>query len=247
MNKFNQTTPPIIQPQQPTYSDRQFLHTFLAGALLPLVQATITAVMAFIGTLTLLYLFDVVDLLKPALITASIVWVLTWLYLQRRWLTLTSFERMTGIDIDGDGQIGKPVKEPEVVRIQIDEVTADGHIRQNRFANLPISNDKLTVIARGLLGGRSFSEREWSGAGKILSSNEFRTLRTEMIKRGLLEVANDKDQRQGYVLTRTGRAVMTKFSQIPAPARQEEVKPLSDEEWEAIEKENADYAEKFGS
>src|SRR3972149_595670 len=109
MNKFQQSTPPIQQPSAPSYADRQFLHTFLAGALLPLVQSTITAVMAGIGTLTALYLFGAIDLLKPSLIITGIVWVFTWLYLQRRWLNLTSFESFMGVDLNSSANIGTPM------------------------------------------------------------------------------------------------------------------------------------------
>src|SRR3970282_3014401 len=108
MNKFQQTTPPIQQPSAPNYADRPFLHTFLAGALLPLVQSTITAVMAGIGTLTALYLFGAIDLLKPSLIITGIVWVLTWLYLQRRWLNLTSFDSFLVVDLNCARNCMKP-------------------------------------------------------------------------------------------------------------------------------------------
>jgi len=261
MTKFNQqTTPPVHQTPQQTYADRQFLHTFLAGALLPLVQASITAVMAGIGTLTLLYLVNAIDLLKPVLIVASVVWVLTWLYLQRRWLNLTSLEMLTGSDLNNDHVIGEPVKSvPQVVRIQIDQVEANGHIRQMKFMDLPISQNELSVLANGLLNGAPFSEREWTEIRRVFSSKEFRRLRSEMLKHDLLELRSDKDHRVGFDLTETGWALMRKFgssqtspppesasSQMASQFEGSEVE-LTDEEMEAIEKENAAYAGKFQS
>lgn len=253
MNKFNQTTPPIPQPTQPNYADRQFMHTFLAGAFLPLVQATITAVMAGVGTLITLYLFGAIDLLKPSLIVTAIVEVLTWLYLQRRWLNLTSFENFIGVDLNGDGRIGTPVKEPEQFVIRLDEITADQHYRSRRIDSV-ISKEQLAVLARGLLNGISFSERSWTGAGKPLSINEFRGLRSMWLKHGLLEIASDKDNRQGFALTDQGWAVMEKLANSTPPApryggREEGDQPverdLTDEELDAIEGENARYSGQY--
>ena len=243
MNKLSQTTPQVqTPPPPPAYSDRQFLHTFLAGALLPFVQASITAFMVGIGTMTLLSLFNAVHLLKPSLIVASIVWVLTWLYLQRRWLNLTSFERITGIDLNGDGQIGKPSKEREQLVIRLDEITADKHYR-SRTIDSVISKDKLTILARGLLNGIPFTERSWTGEGKLLSINEFRAVRSMWIKLSLLEVVSDKDNRQGFDFTEQGWAVMEKLAGPVAEAEEEDdTSGFTDEELKAIDDETARYA-----
>jgi hypothetical protein len=246
MNKFTQqTSTPTPLPTPANYADRQFLHTFLAGALLPLVQATITAVMAFIGTMTLLYIFNAIDLLKPALITASVVWVLTWLYLQRRWLNLTAFERMTGIDINGDGQIGKPAKNSEPLVIRLDQVGSNGHYRSQTMA-LDVTTEQLRILAQGLLNGDSFGERKWTGSGKPFSSRQFRNLRSVWLKRGLLEVVSDKDGRQGFDFTDEGWATLEKLAGvIPEAIEEEDTTDLTDEQMDAIKKENAAYAAKF--
>ena len=240
MSKFNQITqqPQAQASQKPSYSDRQFLHTFLAGAFLPLVQASITAVMVGIGTFILLYLIGSTMRLKPALIVASIVWIVTWLYLQRRWLTLTSLEQITGLDLNQDGQIGQPVKGHEQLIIRLDEITKDQHYR-SRTIDSVISKEKLTIVARGLLDGIPFAERRWTGDGKPLSINEFRSLRSMWLKHGLLEVVSDKDHRQGFDFTAEGWAVLEKLSP-PVPElkeEQDEINDLTDEELRAIEAE----------
>lgn len=245
MNKFNQTTPPVAPTPQTNYADRQFLHTFLVGAFLPLVQATITAVMAFIGTLTLLYLVNAIDLLKPALIVAAVTWVLTWLYLQRRWLNLTSFERMTGIDLNGDGQIGTPKKPAEPLVIRLDEWGANGHFR-SRTMNLDVTREQLAALARGLMDGVPFTERKWTGAGKPFSSGQFRKLRSDWLKQNLLELVSDKDGRQGFDFTDEGWAMLEKLASPQMGERNLEGEavdgdPLSDEEWKAIREEQARY------
>lgn len=222
MNKrFEQSTPQLQPPPAPAYSDRQFLHTFIAGALLPLVQSTITAIMAGVATLLILYLMNAIDYIKPILVVSGVTWFGSWIYLERRWLTLTT-ERVLQVDLTGDGEIGEP-EPPSITRIQIDELTGQGHIRQSQFFDLPVSEEKLKPLSRGILAGRPFSEREWAGAGKLMSSHEFRTLRSEMIKRGLLRMANDKDARQGYTLTDKGRALMERFADAPSPIEGEEI------------------------
>lgn len=258
MNKFqNVTDKPSAPPAPATYADRQFLHTFLAGALLPLVQAVITAVMVGLGTMTLLLLFDAVDVVKPTLVVAAIACVLSWLYLQRRWLTLTSLELLTGLDLNNDKQIGEPVKASPVVRIQIDQLTNNGHIQQTKMFDLPISEEKLRVLANGLLNGVPFSEREWTTVRRLLSSQGFRDLRSQMLRRGLLEVKSDKDHRVGFHLTEHGWAVMRQFNpshltpdrspkgEGKTEGRDENLRGLTDEELDAIERENEQYSNQF--
>lgn len=253
MNKFQNVTDKPLQPAPPNYADRQYLHTFLVGAMLPLVQAVITAVMAGVGTLTVLLLFDAVDVWKPTLVVSAITCVLTWIYLQRRWLTLTSLEKLTGWDLNNDKHVGEPVKAPQVVRIQVDRLE-HGHIRQMILADLPISAEKLKVLANGLLMGVPFSEREWTGIRRIMSSEEFRYLRSTMLKRELLVAKSDKDHRVGFELTDAGWALMEKFgdalpepSPRPSPVGEGAERELTDDEMEAIRRENEDYSKRFSS
>jgi len=249
MNNFKQETPMIQQSSPASYNDRQFLHTFLAGLLLPLAQATAVAVMAFVGTITLRYALNSVDLFKPSLVVAVFTWIGTFLFLMRRWLTLTSFERLTGLDINRDGQIGAPVKKPaEKLVIRLDEVGGNGHYR-SRDIRLDVTASQLRELGRGLLAGRPFTEREWTGPGNPFSSGPegtFRPLRAEWLKHGLLEAVSDKDNRAGFDLTAAGWAMIEKLAQVEAE-EEAEVDPPSDDEWEAIERENAAYAEKYQS
>ena len=162
------------------------------------------------------------------------------------------------MDLNGDGNIGKPMKEPEHFVIRLDEITADKHYRSRNIDSV-ISKEQMTVLARGLLNGIPFSERNWAGSGKPLSSTEFRTLRSGWLKHGLLEVASDKDNRQGFYLTDQGWAVMEKFANTTAPGPNPQPLPfqgrgvdgeereLSEDERIAIENENATYDEKFQS
>ena len=267
MNKFTQqTSTPVVTTPPANYADKQFLHTFQVGVWLPLVQASIIAMMSMVGTGVGLYLFDAVDYVKPLLVMFVLTWIMTFLYLMRRWLNLTAFERMTGIDLNGDGVIGKK-KPVEPLVIRIDDVR-DGRYR-SREVKLDVTEEQLQEFARGSLNGISFTERNWTGRGKPFSSGQdgtFRPFRSMWLKQGLVEVVSDKDNRQGFEFTDTGWAMLEKLADHPDPSvtgygdippngerasqfggRGDEVPDLTDEQWTAIERENAAHAEKYQS
>lgn len=223
MNKFQQTTPQaqsVAPAPPPSYSEKSFLWSWVSGAGLPLMQAVITGIIAMVLTAALIYAFDGGSYIKPMIVIGALASSATWFVGMRRWSRLTrALEPILNIDLDGDRQIG----EPKRVRIQIDEVTGTGSIRQAKMIDLPISEEKLIPLAKSLLAGRPFSEREWAGAGKLLSSGEFRELRTAMIKAGLLRAASEKDSRQGYVLTLHGEMLMKTYAGLLSPTLAEEI------------------------
>lgn len=210
--KFEQTTPQVNLPTTPSYSEKSFLHTLGAAVVVPFWQSVIVAFSFSLATFVLdgrFFHTFITDAFWNGATIFVIVFPLTFIFLMRNWLALI-IEKTFNIDIPGMGE--EEPKEPHVTRIQIDELTSQGHIRQAKMINLPISESKLQTLAAGLMSGRPFSEREWAGSGKLMSSSEFRELRQEMIRRGLLEQANSKDPRQGYRLTVHGEAVMKTYS-----------------------------------
>jgi hypothetical protein len=264
MNKFQQqtTAPVVTSTPAANYSDKQFLHTFQVGLLLPLAQASVIAVMSMVGTLVILYLFDAVDFVKPMLVMGVLTWIVAFVYLMRRWLNLSALERMTGMDINGDGQIGAEKKKPsEPLVIRLDDVR-NGNYR-SRTMEVNATEEQLRELADGLLNGKPFTEREWTGRGKPFSSGQggsFRALRAVWLKQGILEVVSDKDNRQGFDFSDMGWATLAKLaglvpeavgSRYDAPAWVKEPKDdapdLTDEQMEAINKENAAYADKYQS
>jgi hypothetical protein len=210
MNKYTQTTQtPQAPPTPPAYSDRQFLHTYLAGALLPLVQATITAVMVMIGAVALLYYFNAIDLIKPVFVVGVLTWVGTWLYLQRRWLNLTALERVLNWDINGDGRIGREPK-PETV-IRVDKITENRSFQQRRYT-FSITDEQLLEFARGMVEGKPISRRRWAGPDKTFSDGEYRTFQTELIKWQLIESGGN-----GFILTEEGEDFFEGYVEQHAP------------------------------
>jgi len=206
--------PMIWQRDERDLSKSKHLETVEAGVLIPLQQAGITGL--FVGLICLVstVYFAVDDWPIISLLSWLVSTFLVWLILQKRWLSLTAVEKWTGQDLNHDGVIGDP-EQTESPRhtVTVELVTAQPNgCNTKTLARLPVSEYDLSLVAGGLLAGRPFSERQWTGQGKPLSVNQFRDLRDEMSKRGIVEQANPKDPRQGYKLTKAGQAVMRHFS-----------------------------------
>lgn len=211
---------------QTSHADKQYLHTMIAGALLPLTQSTIMAVVVAIGTWVIAYfVFDALNPHKPAILFFAVTWVYTMFKLNRHWLSLTAVEKIIMHDINGDGVIGEVTEQPAEVKprkvvIQIDRVKEDGHYEvgdQSAWVNLPCDDEQLYTLALGLMNDMPFSEKQWTGKGKPFSTNEFRALRDAMKANDLTEYVNDTDPRQGIRLTEAGRAVMKEIAASPTP------------------------------
>jgi hypothetical protein len=192
------------------HEDRKFLHTVQAGIGVPLLQSLATAVIVGIAVMTVALVSNVLDPWKPTVVLMALAMAGWWLYSLWRWTRLTERElpkvQVQSVDDDGD-----PLT-PKVVRVQLDWITDAGHYQQTSIFDLPATEQQLGELAEGLLnGGRSFSEKEWCGAGHPFSVNGFRELRSEMIKRGLLTRKSAKDHRQGYELTEEGKAIFRQF------------------------------------
>lgn len=205
-------------------SNQAYLHTREAAAFVPFLQSLLTgfllALLAFLGMLKLrMYLLD-------ALFWSVVVWVVVvtvaWLLLQRHWFTLTNLERLTGVDLNGDGVVA--VAEPEshearhTVRVDIQEVER-GHLRIVS-ARFPVPEWQMIEMAQGLLAGKPFSEGQWTGKNGSFSKDKFVQVRDELLRRRLLRLKNKKSVNQGFELTASGMAVMRELaSHSPTPLR----------------------------
>jgi hypothetical protein len=77
-------------------------------------------------------------------------------------------------------------------------------------AEFPVAHDVMVKIARGVVNaGRPFSEREWSGEGRLLSSPaEFRELRDKLMDMELLTWRNPERRNLGTEWTAEGWATL---------------------------------------
>lgn len=200
-------------------SNKAFLHTLGAAAWVPLAQSFITALVATMALGLIFAALDVRRWWNYALAGGVLTMCAMWWILVRHWFRLTNLEMLTGWDINGDGVVGEEVASPAArsdieeatVKVTLNRISDAGHFSGTYF-NLPCKPSQLRELAEGLLDGRPFTEREWTGGNGPFSSGgdgTFRRLRAELLKQGLIELASEKDARQGYVLTDDGAKFMT--------------------------------------
>jgi hypothetical protein len=208
---------PVQSPQTNGYGERQFLHTLLVGVVLPLVQSAGTGLIVCIVSLIVAFMADAMDLFSWPILLGVLTFAGMWLFLLGRWIKQTDIEMLLGRDLNNDHVIGKPAA-PRLVKVQISHIKEDGHYQVD-LIDLPATDEQLFALATGLLRGISFADREWTpqSAGRPFSVNEFRDLRSVMLKRGLLDLKNRKAPQQGYGLTEAGRALMEELAEGYSP------------------------------
>ena len=130
----------------------------------------------------------------------GLVWAgaTVWLVVDHRAL-LWRVERAASLDRDRDGYEGQ---QQTTTTVQVADPTG----RRSRFAALPLSEDRLTEVAREVLGtGADFSRHGLSG---VLSQNEYEQLSAAMLKGGLLVELPDRSRQ----LSASGRALFRKLA-----------------------------------
>jgi hypothetical protein len=141
-----------------------------------------------------------------------------WLWLVSRWASLIiPLERLIGVDLNQDGVIGDDHPDPPLVRIILDTPGANGN-RHTIIANIPCAQEKLVALAAGIMAGAPVSEERWCGAGAPFSKAEFRAVREELIKRGLLAWRNPMSTAQGIIVTTGGMKAFRYFASLSSSA-----------------------------
>jgi hypothetical protein len=149
-----------------------------------------------------------------ALAWVIIIWLVVADVMTRRVDYLDSMSRAIDAanrsDVEKLASLGFSQKEiKDRVRVELNN-KSDG-MNQTRYFELPLSDAKLIPLARAVLNGQPFTERRFTGAGALLSSDEFRRLRGVMREYGLIEQVSESDARQGYKLTHAGQLL---FEQV---------------------------------
>lgn len=204
------------QHPEPPPPSKEWLHTFGPAVLIPGAQSMVTGVFIGIAAWTVAGLAEWPQAWRYGLGAWATFQAITWTGLLWRWMDLTALERVVQVDLNRDGYIGEPAPElPSNVRIEISKPEE----QQTVIAHIPADANQVAALASGLLvEGKPFSEREWTGTGKPFSVNQFRELRAEMLKRGLLGLINPKDARQGYALTVEGQTALGAYTSPTLPA-----------------------------
>lgn len=219
MLRYRTDTPPVTLPAPATVLPGRDLHNVQAGVVVPLAQAGISGLGLGLVAGLLAYTLDARHPLVFGLAFGILSIVAIWLLLLRRWLVLTA-ERITHRDINSDGVIGPPKPRQEIKLDLLHQTPGTNSVRYT-YATVKVSRQQLILLARGLAGGRPFSEAEWSGTGKPFSRPEFRELRAEMVRRDLVSLASEAGfSRQGYILTDLGKRTIDRLAKLDLAANE---------------------------
>ena len=142
----------------------------------PLAQSGVTAIVG--GLVGLLVAGPV-----AGAVSTGLAFGVSWLVLlvdHRK--ALWSVEKITGVDLDGDGHAGDPnAHEPQRVRVEI--VENNGRQARIQYLDLPLDLDKLTDVAHALLEeGASLSRRSLSD---VITQTEYNNLGPALVNAGL--------------------------------------------------------------
>ncbi len=216
-------TPPKYEQETeaPMLSDGSYLYERHATVWTPFIRAAITGLLVALPVVYWLYHYwaDLNEALFRGTISGfAVALAVWWMGLQlweRQWQKIISLaERVSNVDIDGDGVIGETNHR---VNVDLRTINQDGQDITTR-ATFDIDDDRLSVFAAALLAGRSMSQPEWTGAGKPFSKREHSAIIEEMLLRGIIEPRSEKDARQGYRVTKAGRAALRAISGSPTPS-----------------------------
>lgn len=172
-----------------------------SDVLVPLLQAAVTSVAAGIVAVLIVLATGVTFWLAVVAPIGVFVWV---------WLKLMT-------EHNDHLWIKEWHEQPEAAPSNIQHITRltvqvdGGRMVETEF---PIAHDVMVKIARGIVNaGRPFSEREWSGQGRLLASaNEFREIRGRLMEMGLLTWKDEQRRNLGVEWTPEGWATLQQLA-----------------------------------
>lgn len=206
------TLPPDAQIEQQIPQRPATVHSDVG---VPFLQALITG--SVTSALVALVLFELMDapVLKTWLILTLATTSATWLILlgETRKL-LWGIERLTGLDLNGDGRRGNPAK--RTLEVQLKTGASTLFIDSDW---LEIDDDCLLHFSVAVMGGRGLAEAVWGRdrAAFPKGINEYKAFRARLAKAGLIRQMNPNLPNSAYVLSPCGRAV---FGRLAAEARE---------------------------
>lgn len=181
----------------------------------PFLQALITG--SVISALVALILYELMDapVFKTWAILTLAITSIAWLILlgQTRSL-LYGIERVTGLDLNGDGKRGNPAK--RTLEVQLETGASTLFIGSDW---LEIDDECLLHFAVAVMGGRGLAEAVWGRdrAAFPRGINEYKAFRARLAKAGLIRQVNPNLPNSAYVLSPSGRAV---FGRLVAEAQE---------------------------
>jgi hypothetical protein len=206
MPKYQSETPMAAVP--PIVAPKFNLHTPQAAIQVPLGQALAAGILAGVSFLAWALLITSPSVWSGALVCTVTVIDVVFVISQWRWFVLTA-EKITGTDINQDGQVGE---EEEVTRIDITQIV-DGKPKSDEL-KIPCKPEKFLRLAIGIVNRRlPFTGDEWGGKGKVFSDPQFRKLRSYLITKRFIVQSSAQGPNPGYVFNRNGIAMLRDYMQ----------------------------------
>ena len=179
----------------------------LSNAIVPTLAGLLVSAPAGIAAMVLTWLATDLVLWWVGVLTMAIVWfaiafwvLSTSLGLFKRW------ESYTG----GRGGSESEASEKVIQTLRLEVIDEQGH-KMQFFGDLPISQDDFALWARGVLGGRSLAQSEWTGSAGIFSRPVYRELLDYLMRAGLVRWVDDRHHAQGCELSAVGRSTLRRF------------------------------------
>jgi len=146
-------------------------------------------------------------------VAAGVVLAVVWFWRLKNWESLLwATERITGVDINRDGEIGEPGPSRRTVQLEISSPDEPGSIR---YLNIPDPLfAKLPGVALKLSAGTPFSEAAMTGKGRPLSRSEFHQLRDLFMGRGVVAWKDERHPTLGIEFTSYGKRVIRQMAEL---------------------------------
>lgn len=147
----------------------------------PLMQSVITGVFAsvFAGSVALFFEVAIGRSFAIAGVTFSTVSLIAWLSIRGRWQWI--IEEILLADLNHDGVVGEPEPAPPARPTRIDVIRDNGRTINHHYID---GDDRMRILAEGLLAGTPFSEANWTPQSVLFSQSEFYKLQRDWIAKG---------------------------------------------------------------
>lgn len=117
---------------------------------------------------------------------------------------LMKVERITGLDINGDGNVGAP---PSTVRIEVTEHRENGG--RIKYVDFPVKDIILQEFLTGLLEyGMPLSRPTWVGEGKLLTRGKYEAILEILLTEKWAYMIKPGSPTAGYALTVAGKTLL---------------------------------------
>jgi len=181
----------------------KYLITPMAGVVLPVLQAGITALGVGMLAGSVAWIRGSNNPIGISFISAAAVFLLVWFLSLDSWRGLVRNDPLPTYQAINN--------RADTVRVEL--IKDNGH--WGDWLDLPIDQARMIEMAKAVINdNKEFSLASFGGRGKLLSRNQFELLRDDMIALGLARWVSKHTHNRGCELTGSGRAIFRKYASM---------------------------------